>query len=140
LARIIASAAPDETVLIDTQGVNPFSVPDMAELGSLTKAAAVEIILVMGAATNAVDSVEQARAFGQLGCSRILFTQLDLVHRYGGMLAAADATRLPFCEFSMTATIHEGLTVTDSARLASLLLPQPARNASATPATRGLLS
>jgi flagellar biosynthesis protein FlhF len=140
LARFIAMAAPDELVLIDSAGVNPYAPDDMAELAALVRAAPIETILVQSAGGDATQLAEHARVFATLGCSRLLVTQLDMTRRYGGMLAAADAARLPFCDFSMTSAVHEGLTFIDPLRLAGMLLPQPSVVPLARPVSQGLRS
>jgi flagellar biosynthesis protein FlhF len=123
IAEIVARAAPDEMVLIDSPGTNPYSVSDMAELAGLVRGISVEQVLVQSAGIDASQAVDQARSFSTIGCSRLLVTQLDMTRRYGAMLASADAARLPFCDFSMTASIHDGLTFIDPGKMATMLLP-----------------
>jgi flagellar biosynthesis protein FlhF len=127
LRQLAAAAAPDEGLLIDTPGVNPYSVGDLAELVGYIKAVGAEPILVLAGGGDVVDSMDQAQAFAALGCSRILITRLDMVRRLGSMLAAADIARLPFCDCSTTATVADGLAALDPQRLARMLLPEQIR-------------
>ncbi|HTH98649.1 MAG TPA: GTPase [Stellaceae bacterium] len=124
LGEILGRADPDELVLVDSPGTNPYSVNEMAELAGLVRGQPIETVLVQAAGMDSAQAIDQARSFSALGCSRLLVTQLDMTRRYGAMLAGADAARLPFCDFSNTAAIHEGLTFIDPGRMASMLLPQ----------------
>jgi flagellar biosynthesis protein FlhF len=142
LARLVEAAAPDEQVLIDTQGVNPYSPRDMGELNALIRATPMEPILVIAGGGDVVDSMEQAEEFTRLGVHRILATRLDMVRRLGSLLAAADSGRLAFGDCSMTPLIADGLTPLDPGRLAAMLLPEAVSAApSVTPAAaRGMKS
>lgn len=124
LAQIVRGAAADELVLIDTPGINPYSLRDVAELAALVKAAPMEAIMVMAAGGDVVDSMEQAKQFSQLGCTRMIATRLDMVQRLGGIVAAAYAGRLPFCDCSVTSAVHDGLIQLDPTKLANLLMPE----------------
>jgi flagellar biosynthesis protein FlhF len=140
LARLVEAAAPDEFVLIDTPGVNPYSARDMAEVAGLAKAVAAEPLLVMAAGGDVVDSMEQAQEFATLGISRMLVTRLDMVRRLGSMLAAADAATLAFSDCSMTAAVADGLNPIDPMGLAKMLMPEPVPQSTAQQVTRGVRS
>ncbi len=140
LARLVDSAAPDEYVLIDTQGINPYSPRDVAELTSLLRSVPSEPVLVMAGGGDVVDAMEQAQAFSALGIGRLMVTRLDMVRRFGGMLAAAEAAGLAFSDCSMTPTVADGLSSLDPMILARMLMPEPAHIATQKPVTRGLRS
>src|SRR5580658_9166556 len=140
LARLVEAAGPDEYVLIDTPGVNPYSARDMAEVAGLAKAVAAEPLLVMAAGGDVVDSMEQAQEFATLGIKRMLVTRLDMVRRLGSMLAAADAAGLAFSDCSLTPAVADGLTPIDPMGLATMLMPGPAPNSTVQQVTRGLRS
>jgi flagellar biosynthesis protein FlhF len=140
LARLIDAAQPDELVLIDTPGVNPFSARDMAEIAGLAKAVAAEPILVLAAGGDVVDSMEQAQEFATLGIVRMLVTRLDMVRRLGSMLAAADAAKLTFCDGSTTPSVADGLTALDPMGLAKMLMPQPVAISTVQMMPRGIRS
>ncbi|HWK44985.1 MAG TPA: AAA family ATPase, partial [Stellaceae bacterium] len=125
LARLVDASPPGERILIDTAGVNPYSSHDLAELKALAKAASAEPVLVMAAGGDAYDAVEQASAFCALGVRRMIVTRLDMVHRLGSVLAAADAGRLAFAETSITSAVVDGLIPADAAAIARLLMPSP---------------
>ena len=58
-------------MLIDTAGVNPYSAPASRELRGLVAAAAAEPVMVLPAGGDAVDTMEMARSFRDLGCARM---------------------------------------------------------------------
>lgn len=139
LTRLVDAATPDELILIDTPGINPFSPRDLAEVTSLVKAVPAEPVLVMAAGGDVVDSMEQAQRFATLGTTRLIVTRLDMVRRLGSMLAAADAATLAFCDCSTTPAVADGLNPIDPQGLAKMLMPDTATT-TAQPATRGLRS
>jgi flagellar biosynthesis protein FlhF len=138
LARLVDAAAPDEHILIDTPGINPFSARDLAEVTALAAAVPAEPVLVMAAGGDVVDAMEQAQRFAALGIRRLLVTRLDMVRRLGSVLAAADAAAMAFSDCSRTPAVADGLNPLDPMGLAKMLLPEPAATTSAQPATRGL--
>lgn len=126
LGALAASAAPGELMLIDTAGINPYNAGDRRELATLIAASEAEPILVLPAGGDTVDTVEIARIFRDLGCSRLIVTRLDLARRLGSVVAVADELRLSFAEAGVAPAIADGLTPFNPAVLARLLLPQPA--------------
>jgi flagellar biosynthesis protein FlhF len=124
LGRLVADAGPDAPVLIDSAGINPYSASDRGELASFLVAAGAEPVLVLPAGGDIFDSIEIAHAFASLGATRLLTTRLDMVHRLGSQLAAADAARLSFCDASMNPDIAKGLTPLNAVALARLLMPE----------------
>ncbi|HYC13841.1 MAG TPA: AAA family ATPase [Stellaceae bacterium] len=124
LALAVASAAPEELVLIDGFGINPYNAADRRELAALIAAAGAEPMLVLAAGGDALDTVEIARIFRDLGCSRMTATRLDLTSRLGSLLAAADAAKLAFAEAGTAPEIADGLLPLDPLLLARRLLTQ----------------
>jgi flagellar biosynthesis protein FlhF len=140
LARLVAAAAPDEYVLIDTAGVNPYAPRDMAELTALLRAVPAEPILVMPAGGDTVEATEQAAAFAPLGVNRLLPTRIDMVRRFGSLLAVAHSGSLAFADYGMSPSVADGLMALDPASLARLLMPDAARPHSAHTVSRGFVS
>ena len=124
LASLVLEAAPDAVTLIDSSGVNPYSAADRREIAALLAAAGAEPILVMPAGGDALDAVDQARIFRDLGCSRMAVTRLDLTHRLGSVLAAADAGRLGFAEAGIAPEISNGMIPFNPVVLARRLIAQ----------------
>lgn len=127
LERAARAADPDELLLIDTAGVNPYNDDDRTELDALIAAGAAEPLLVLPAGGDVVDTVEMARIFAAHGCSRLVVTRLDVARRLGSIVAAADATRLAFAEAGLTPAIADGLGSFNPVLLARLLLQETAR-------------
>jgi flagellar biosynthesis protein FlhF len=79
-------------------------------------------MLVLAAGTDALDAVDMARIFRDLGSTRMAVTRLDLTHRLGSVLAAAEGARLGFAEAGIAPDIADGLIPFTPATLARLLL------------------
>jgi flagellar biosynthesis protein FlhF len=126
LAPLARQTAPQELLLIDTPGINPYSAGDRRELTLLIEASGGEPVLVLPAGGDSFDSIEMARIFRDLGASRMIVTRLDMVRRLGSVIAAADALNLAFAEAGISADIASGLTTIDPVVLARFILPRPA--------------
>jgi flagellar biosynthesis protein FlhF len=124
LAELTAGAGEDAVILIDSAGINPYSANDRSELAAYLVAARAEPVLVLPAGGDVFDSIEIAHAFASLGTTRLLTTRLDMVHRLGSQLAAADAAQLSFCDASMTPDIAKGLFPLNPVALARLIMPE----------------
>src|SRR5579864_893675 len=122
LASALAGCKPDELVLIDSPGINPYNATDRRELAQLLVAAAAEPMLVLAAGGDALDAIDMARIFRDLGSTRMIVTRLDLTHRFGSVLAAADGADLGFAEAGVSANIVDGLVPFNPMTLARLLL------------------
>lgn len=92
LARITAGAA--RGIIIDTAGLAPGDGDAHDALAAFIAASGAEPLLVLPADSAADEAMAMARRFAALGARNLVPTRLDLVHRLGGMLAAADAGRL----------------------------------------------
>jgi len=124
LALAVSAAAPEELVLIDGFGINPYNAADRRELEALMAAGNAEPMLVVAAGGDAVDTVEIARIFRDLGASRMIVTRLDLTNRLGSVLAAAEGAKLAFAEAGTAPEIAEGLVPFNPVTLARRLLAQ----------------
>jgi flagellar biosynthesis protein FlhF len=127
MERQVLAATPDEIVLIDSGGINPYSAGDRRELADLIAAAGAEPIFVLPAGGDAFDTIEMAQAFRLLGAGRMLVTRLDMVHRLGSVLGAAEASGLGFCGAGTASDVTKGLTPLNPIALARLLLPEMAK-------------
>ncbi len=127
MERLTLAATPEEIVLIDSGGINPYSASDRRELADLIAAAQAEPIFVLPAGGDIFDTTEMAQAFRQLGATRLLVTRLDMVHRLGSVLGAADASSLGFCGAGTSSDVATGLTPLNPIALARLLLPEMAK-------------
>ena len=119
-----ATGSTEELTLIDSPGINPYNAVDRRDLMALVAAAGAEPMLVTAAGGDAVDCVEIARIFRDLGCSRMSVTRLDLTHRLGSVLAAAAGAKLAFSEAGIAPEIADGLSPFTPMVLARRLLAQ----------------
>jgi flagellar biosynthesis protein FlhF len=127
MERLTLAATPDEIVLIDSGGINPYSASDRRELADLIAAARAEPIFVLPAGGDVFDTIEMAQAFRLLGAARLLVTRLDMVHRLGSVLGAAEDSGLGFCGAGTASDVAKGLTPLNPVALARLLLPEMAK-------------
>ncbi len=123
LAKLIKDGPAADLTIIDSPGLNPFSIPDMAYLKSLCECAEMEPILVLGAGGDPVECWDIARAFAEVGASRLLATRLDMSRRLGGIFAAAEAGRMKFCDVTINPHVADGLCPITPISLARLILP-----------------
>ena len=94
---------PDQRVLIDSAGANPYDLDDLKELAEFTGVNEIEPVLVMAAGIDCGEAEETARAFSFLGIRRLVVTRVDTSRRFGSLLAAANAADLSFSNMSSSA-------------------------------------
>jgi flagellar biosynthesis protein FlhF len=109
-------------LVIDGPPFNPLDEGDMGRLRSLISYMNVEPILVLSAEGHPMDLEDNARAFAQLGCKRVILTKLDAVRRRGGAIAAISSSRLSIAQLGLTPSVGGGLVPASASRIAQLLL------------------
>ncbi|MEQ8601964.1 MAG: hypothetical protein RIB45_01500 [Marivibrio sp.] len=133
LKRILQACGRGELIVIDTPGANPFDLEELAYLIELAAAADLAPVLLLGAGRDAEEAADLAKAFRPVEPTRLIATGLDIAHRLGALLAAADAGRLAFADVSRSPRIADGLKPLNPLTLARLLLPDaPAAESAAT--------
>jgi flagellar biosynthesis protein FlhF len=130
LRRAVAKADADGLVLIDTLGTNPLKAGDLAQLRELADAAGAEIVLVIAAGGDVIESAELAGAYAETGATRLVAAKVDVARRYGGILAAAEAGRLAFAGLGTSPEIASGLATLRADQLCRLILPASRRTES----------
>ncbi|MBP5856112.1 hypothetical protein KAJ83_03765 [Marivibrio halodurans] len=123
LSHVLGSCGRRDLVIIDTPGTNPYDLQELAFLIELAEAGEMEPVLLLGAGRDAEEAIDLAKAFRPVEARRLLATGLDLSHRLGALLAAADAGRLAFSDVSRSPRIADGLKPLNPLTLARLLLP-----------------
>jgi flagellar biosynthesis protein FlhF len=126
LGAALDDADPDERVIIDTCGVNPFSMGDRRELDALIGGCDAEPVLVFAAGGETTDTAAMAESFRDLGCARAIVTRLDTVRRLGAVLGVAHILSRGLAEAGIAPDIADGLLPFTPALLARLLLPKGA--------------
>jgi len=121
--RKTLGAIPKQTqVLIDTAGCNPFDKGDVKELTALATLEGVEPVLVLPAGGDSLDAIDMIENLSRLLARRLLLTRTDTARRFGGVLAAAAATGLSFCNVSNSSSIIDPIAPMNPTFLAQLLL------------------
>jgi flagellar biosynthesis protein FlhF len=123
LRRAVTKADGSDLILIDTLGTNPLKTDDMAQLRELAEAAGAEIVLVMAAGGDVIESAELAAGYADTGAARLIATKVDVARRYGGILAAAESGRLAFAGLGTSPEIASGLATLRADQLCRLILP-----------------
>lgn len=126
-AAIETNKQPDELVIIDTMGYNPFSRHEMAELHRFIVAYDVEPMLVVAAGSDQIEAQEIAETYMNLGVRRFIATRLDVARRYGSLLTTAASMDLAFAGVGITPYLAKGIERIDALSLARLLTRIPDR-------------
>lgn len=122
LAAALAKVAPDRLVVVDTPGVNPYALAELAPVIALGNIGPMDRVLVLGAARDAEEAADIARAFRPAKPKRLIATGLDIARRLGAILAAADACELALADYSPRPILAHGLEPLDAPALAKLLM------------------
>lgn len=124
LKTAVEKASGADLVLVDTGGINPFAVREVADLARLIAASGGDPLLAMPAGGDAEESGEVARVFSTIGVRWMMPTRLDIARRLGGLLEAAHRGSMSFSDASDTPQVADGLSLLDPARLCALLMPE----------------
>jgi len=108
--------------LIDSAGINPYSPSERTALEALATAAQAEPILVLAAGGDPADTVETAHVFRDLGCQRFVVTRLDIVQRFGSVMAVPEALGIAFAEGLSATVLGQGVETFTAESLAARLL------------------
>jgi flagellar biosynthesis protein FlhF len=109
-------------LIIDGPPFNPLDEADMKRLSDLISRMNVEPVLVLSAEGHPEDIEDNARAFAQLGCRRVILTKLDAVRRRGGAIAAISSSRLSIAQLGLTPSVSGGLAPASASQIARLLM------------------
>jgi flagellar biosynthesis protein FlhF len=132
-ATIAAQARRDGSLLIaDTAGIDARAPESWRTLLAFTENAGTELLGVLPATMDAEEIGDTARALVQLGATRAIATQCDLVRRQGALTALAFST-LHIAHVTASAYLASGLETLTPLRLARALiegadLPSALRN------------
>jgi flagellar biosynthesis protein FlhF len=112
----------NQRLVIDGPPFNPLDEADMKRLSDLISRMNVEPVLVLSAEGHPEDIEDNARAFVQVGCRRVILTKLDAVRRRGGAIAAISSSRLSIAQLGLTPSVSGGLAPASASRIARLLV------------------
>ncbi|MBU3656090.1 MAG: hypothetical protein FGM23_07025 [Alphaproteobacteria bacterium] len=124
MLKLLEQAKPQQLVLLDSGGINPWMDDEMAQLQQLVGTDMVfEPVLVLAAGGDTLEMAEAAEHFrAHLPISRLVITKLDLARRLGGVLSAAMAGKLYLADASMSPQVADGVNAMTPLALARLLL------------------
>jgi flagellar biosynthesis protein FlhF len=131
LSAAVSIQPPENAILVDAPGLNPFESAERKVAEELISAAGGNAILVLPAGLDAMEAIDMAQAFRQAGASRLLFTRLDMTRRLGTILRVAFETKMQLVSFTASHKVTEAPTSLNPVTLARLILP-PSPNAKAT--------
>ncbi len=129
LAAAVARLGHRDVLIVDTPQVNPFDRAETEALARLIAAANARPVLVLPAAGDVAETVDQAAVFRALGARAVLFTRLDATRRLGAMLAVARETTLALAGVGDSPHVVSGLSAINPVSLARRLMPRNARAA-----------
>jgi flagellar biosynthesis protein FlhF len=109
-------------IIIDTAGCNPYDAREWDELQSFASLEDVEPVLVLPAGGDSLEAIDMVEIFSTLPIKRILMTRADSTRRFGGVLSAAAAHELAFCQVSNAPGIVDSLHSCDAALLSQFML------------------
>ncbi|MBL4803042.1 MAG: ATP-binding protein [Emcibacter sp.] len=127
IAAIETNRHPDELVIIDTAGYNPFDSDEMNELHKFIQAYDVEPLLVIAAGIDKNEAQEISETYANLGVRRFIATRLDVARRYASLLTTAASMDLAFAGVGITPYLAKGVERIDAMSLARLLTHVPDR-------------
>lgn len=111
-----------QRLVIDCPSFNPLEEADMKRCSDLISYMNVEPVLVLAADGHPMELEDNARAFAQMGCRRVILTRIDAVRRRGGAIAAISSARLSIASLGLTSNARCGLTPASSERIARLFM------------------
>src|ERR1700722_647443 len=94
-------------VFIDTPGRNPYSDRERQQLQALVAASGGEATMVLPAGLDSSEAVDMAHEFRLIGANRFMVTRLEMTRRLGSMLRVAFDARMPFANYTASASVTE---------------------------------
>ncbi len=122
LLAALNSFAGFDRILVDTMGRSSRDRDGLAALYRLLKGVTGDTFMVLPAALQEEDLLENLVHFRAFGCRALLFTKLDETQCYGSILNALSYARLPLSFFTDGQQVPEDLETASAERLADLLL------------------
>jgi flagellar biosynthesis protein FlhF len=122
LARALAQRRENTPVLIDAPGSDPFDPDQSDALRALISAAGARVAVVLPAGLDPAEAADTAGAYADAGAEFLIATRLDVARRLGGIVAAAETTRLILTEAGIGPGAADGLVPMTPEFLAARLL------------------
>lgn len=122
LLAALNSFAGFDRILVDTMGRSAKDRDGLAALYRLLKGLKGDTLMVLPAALQEEDLLENLVHFRAFNCRALLFTKLDETQCYGSILNALSFARLPLSFFTDGQQVPDDLETASGERLADLLL------------------
>lgn len=114
--------------LIDTAGINPYALSDVAELAEQIKVSGAEAIWVMAAGCDPLEAAESARLYHTLGVRRFILSRADAARRYAAPVSAAAHGGLALAAIAHSPFLGDPLEPATPWVLAERLISKPDQN------------
>jgi flagellar biosynthesis protein FlhF len=122
LKAVLKNTDPQERLLIDSAGANPYDFHELKELAEFASLMELEPVMVYPAGSDPEEAGEIARAFSFMGVRKMIATRLDVAKRYGSLLTAAHTAGLAFSHTSASEKVLEKFAPVNAGALARLLM------------------
>ena len=122
LASAVKNSPNGSHILIDTAGCNPYDDSELKYLEKLAQQPGIEPIMVLSAGGDSSETIDIVEAFSEIPIKRLFITRADTTRRFGGVLSAAAAHNLAFCNVSTSSSIVNSLEPVNGGALAQMLL------------------
>lgn len=121
LADILAMTHPQDLVLIDTPGINPYAFEEVHYLKELLHVVPAAPFLVLEGRGDYLETIDFCVCFKRLGAAGLMVTKMDTTHRLGTVIAAGSVLKL--CRYSTEPLIATNLMSWSPERLAEFFIP-----------------
>jgi flagellar biosynthesis protein FlhF len=122
--------------LVDTAGINPYDLADIAALSRVLSRTHIEPVWVMSCGADTAEALEQARIFSALGVQRVIATHADSCRRFGSLLDILHGQALKLAGICDSPYMSDPVIAGCAGALAAKMLAVPCRAESTVPAGR----
>ena len=125
LEKMVKAIPANTTTIIDTYGVNPFSMEDMQAAARFIKASGAEPVLVLPSGMDPLEAGDIAEVFSSMGVSRFIATRVDTARRFASILTAAMSGRMALAGIGNSPYVAERVEPATPIGLARMIATLP---------------
>jgi flagellar biosynthesis protein FlhF len=115
----------DGITIVDTAGINPYDLADVASLSRVLARTGIEPVWIMTCGIDSRDACEQAQIFSALGVQRLIATHADSCRRFGTLFNVLDQQNMSLAGLCASPFVAEPMLAGSVALLAQKLLAVP---------------